>query len=242
MESLDKNGLQRFWNHIVSHVGEAINNLGELSTKNRVSKNDLDTDLQASINKANSALQAETDPTVPAWAKASTKPKYTASEVGADASGTANTAVSNHNINTSAHSDIRTLITNLTTRLNTLADSDDTTLDQMSEVVAYIKSNKSLIEGITTNKVNVSDIINNLTTNVTNKPLSAAQGVELKRLITLLETEVGKKALSSDLTTHTNNENIHIPSCSTTNNGQFLRVVGGKASWSTVPNAEEASF
>ena len=37
------------------------------------------------------------------------------------------------------------LITGLTTRLNTLADSDDTTLDQMSEIVEYIKSNKLYI-------------------------------------------------------------------------------------------------
>ena len=39
-----------------------------------------------------------------------------------------------------------------------------------------------LIEQITTNKVSVSDIIDNLTTNVSNKPLSAAQGVALKTL------------------------------------------------------------
>ena len=34
-------------------------------------------------------LTAETDPTVPAWAKAASKPTYTAAEVGADATGTA---------------------------------------------------------------------------------------------------------------------------------------------------------
>lgn len=132
----------------------------------------------------------ETDPTVPAWAKASTKPSYTATEVGADASGTANTLVSSHNTKTDAHNDIRLLIEGLTTRLNALADSDDTTLDQMSEIVAYIKSNKTLIEDVTTNKINVSDIVNNLTTNVTNKPLSAAQGVAIKALIDALETEI----------------------------------------------------
>ena len=88
-----------------------------------------------------------------------------------------------HNTNTEAHSDIRDLITGLTNRLNALADSDDTTLDQLSEIVAYIKNNKTLIDGITTSKVNVMDIIDNLTTNVTNKPLSAAQGVALKALI-----------------------------------------------------------
>lgn len=98
-----------------------------------------------------------------------------------------------HNTSTSAHNDIRDLITGLTTRLNTIADSDDITLDQMSEIVAYIKSNKSLIEGITTNKVNVSDIINNLETNVSNKVLSASQGVVLKGLIDNLQTVVNGK-------------------------------------------------
>ena len=54
----------------------------------------------------------ETDPTVPAWAKASTKPTYTASEVGADASGTANSLISAHNTATDAHGDIRTALNN----------------------------------------------------------------------------------------------------------------------------------
>ena len=106
-------------------------------------------------------------------------------------------SISAHNTSTDAHNDIRDLITGLTTRLNTLADSDDTTLDQMSEIVEYIKSNKSLIDSITTNKVNVSDIINNLTTNVTNKPLSAAQGVAIKSLIDSLQTVVDSKANSA---------------------------------------------
>lgn len=106
-----------------------------------------------------------------------------ASDVGADAAGTAVAKVSEHNTASNAHNDIRLLVQGLTERLNALADSDDTTLDQMSEVVAYIKSNKSLIDAITTSKVNVSDIIDNLTTNASNKPLSAAQGVALKTMI-----------------------------------------------------------
>lgn len=91
--------------------------------------------------------------------------------------------LSAHNTSNSAHNDIRILIQGLTDRLNTLADSDDETLDQMSEIVTYIEDNRDLIESITTSKINVSDIINNLTTNVANKPLSASMGVELKRLI-----------------------------------------------------------
>ncbi len=47
----------------------------------------------------------------------------------------------------------------------------------------YIKDNKDLIDAITINKVNVADIIDDLLTNASNKPLSAAQGVALKTLI-----------------------------------------------------------
>lgn len=96
---------------------------------------------------------------------------------------TSESKVSAHNTGADAHGDIRLLIQGLTDRLNTLADSDDTTLDQLSEVVSYIKSNRELISAITTDKVSVADIVDNLTTNVSNKPLSAAQGVALKALI-----------------------------------------------------------
>lgn len=139
----------------------------------------------------------ETDPTVPAWAKQPSKPTYTASEVGArpdtwtpsasdvgaDAAGMASGAVAAHNTSGAAHADLRALIEGLTSRLNALADSDDTTLDQLSEIVAYIKSNKSLIDAVTTGKVSVSDIVDNLTTNASGKVLSAAQGVALKAMI-----------------------------------------------------------
>ena len=54
---------------------------------------------------------------------------------------------------TSINDNLLALILELTTRLNALADSDDSTLDQLSEIVAYIKSNKSLIDVITTSKV-----------------------------------------------------------------------------------------
>lgn len=99
-------------------------------------------------------------------------------------------------------SDNSAKIDTLTTKLNTLADSDDETLDQLSEIVAYIKNNKSLIDGITTNKVNVSDIINTLTSTETKKPLAAAQGKALKDLIDTLQTAVNGKAPSN----HTHGE------------------------------------
>lgn len=155
----------------------------------------------------------------------------TAVEVGADASGTAESKVSEHNVATDAHNDIRLLIEGLTTMLNALADSDDTTLDQMSEVVAYIKSNKSLIDAITTSKVNVSDIIDNLTTNASNKPLSAAQGVALKVLIDAIVVP----SKTSDL----QNDSNFIQSPATATVGQVLEVeavdeIGNPTSWKTV--------
>ena len=125
-------------------------------------------------------------------------PSY--SDVGADKSGAASSAVSGHNTNTSAHNDIRLLIEGLATRLNTLANSTDEDLDQMAELVAYIKANKALIDSITTTKVNVSDIVNNLTSNVTNKPLSAAQGVALKALIDAITVPTKLSELSGDST------------------------------------------
>ena len=58
--------------------------LGALAFKSTVAKSDLASDVQTSLGKSDSALQSytETDPTVPAWAKAESKPSYTKSEVG----------------------------------------------------------------------------------------------------------------------------------------------------------------
>lgn len=65
----------------------------------------------------------ETDPTVPSWAKAATKPAYTAAEVGADASGTANSIVSTHNTASDAHNDIRFMIGDLSGLQTTAKDN-----------------------------------------------------------------------------------------------------------------------
>lgn len=43
--------------------------------------NDLSSGVQASLDKADTALQSETDPTVPSWAKQSSKPTYDYSEI-----------------------------------------------------------------------------------------------------------------------------------------------------------------
>lgn len=66
-------------------IAKWFGDLGSLAFKSTVAKSDLASDVQTSLGKADSALQSytETDPTVPEWAKAATKPSYTASEVGA---------------------------------------------------------------------------------------------------------------------------------------------------------------
>lgn len=99
-----------------------------------------------------------------------------------------------HNTATDSHNDLRLLITELTNRLNALANSEDVDLDQMAELVAYIKDNRELIEQITTGKVSVTDIVDNLTTNVSNKPLSAAQGVALKSLVDAAQSKANEAA------------------------------------------------
>lgn len=47
-----------------------------------IPKSDLESSVQTSLGLADSALQSETDPTVPSWAKATNKPSYTQDEVG----------------------------------------------------------------------------------------------------------------------------------------------------------------
>ena len=129
------------------------------------------------------------------------------------------TKISEHNTDQTTHADIRNLIVGLTSRLNVLADSDDTTLDQLSEIVAYIKSNKSLIDAITTSKVSVSDIVDNLVTNSSNKPLSAAQGVRLKALIDAIVPVTVDTALSSTSTNPVQNK-VVFSSISTLDKGK----------------------
>ncbi len=67
-----------------NHTGfQASLSSGQLANIAAVPDKASQTDLEAVRTTANSAIQEETDPTVPAWAKASSKPSYTATEVGA---------------------------------------------------------------------------------------------------------------------------------------------------------------
>lgn len=78
--------------------------------------------------------------------------------------------------------------------ITSILSSDDTFLDTLQEIVNYIKDNKSLIDSITITKVNVSDIIDNLTSEISNKPVSANQAFILKGMIDTLTAIVNTKA------------------------------------------------
>lgn len=94
---------------------------------------------------------------------------------------------------TVAEQAIRDALADFEQRVNALLESDDTTLNELQEIVDYIKNNKGLIEAITISKVSVSDIVDNLTSIATNKPLSANQGRVLKALIDEFKTTYENK-------------------------------------------------
>ena len=72
-----------------------------------------------------------------------------------------NNSISEHNESTTAHPDIRSLISSLTNKLETFLDTDDESLDQISELITFIQNNRTLIEGITTSKVDKNQGIEN---------------------------------------------------------------------------------
>ncbi len=77
-----------------------------------------------------------------------------------------------HKTDPEAHNDIRLQLQDFVAKVKALHDADDETLDQTIEVIALIKSNKSLIDAILTNK----DIINNLTDLSKNIPSNLKNG------------------------------------------------------------------
>ena len=177
------------WNNVEDKPTYTLNDFGVTATASELNYTDgVTSNIQTQLN---SKAPLET----PHLTGIPTAPNASAGDNSKQIATTAfvKTELSNHNSSNTAHSDIRELISTLTTRLNALADSDDTTLDQLSEIVAYIKSNRTLIENVTTNKVNVTDILDNLTSTATNKPLSAKQGKVLNDLINALSNVVDTK-------------------------------------------------
>ena len=151
----------------------------------------------------NSASAAETNAKTHAESYVNDKIKDLASNSVVD------NKINTHNSSSEAHNDIRGLISNLATKVNNFLNVNDEDADQLSEILELINNNKGTLESLTSSKVNISDIVDNLTTSSATKVLSAKQGVALKGLINTLTTEVNKKASSTDLNSHKNNSDIH---------------------------------
>ena len=158
-----------------------------------------------------------------------------AGDVGAEKAG----AVDAHNVNGGAHNDIRIVLNELKAAVEAFLDINDTKFDQLSELVALIEANADSIEKVTNGKVNVSDIINNLTTDASNKPLSAAQGVILKGLIDDLV------AVANNATTTAENASFKVDNLEgRMNSGEFKGDKGDKGDTGTsvtVSNVSEST-
>ena len=133
------------------------------------------------IIKHNTATNAHTD--IRELINALPTKSYVDSAIAAIPTPDVSGQINAHDTSTTSHNDIRVILTKLIEKINKFLDVDDETSDQLSEVLTLIDNNRGTLESLTTTKVNVSDIMNNLTTNDAKMVLSAAQGVELKRLI-----------------------------------------------------------
>lgn len=217
---------------------------GALADKDIVSESDLDAGLAAKVNAASegnhshsnkAVLDGITSDKVSAWDSAEENANaYTDTKTNGMATTTVvDNKISSHNTSATAHSDIRDLISALTTKVNNFLDVDDATTDQLSEVLELIENNKGTLESLTSGKINTSDIVDNLTTANASKVLSANQGVVLKGLIDALQSAVDGKAASSH--THAISE---VTNLQTTLNAKASQadldaledVVAGKAS------------
>lgn len=133
-------------------IDDALSDTSENPVQNKVinsaltSKADsLHTHTKAEITDFPTSLPASD---VKAWAKADTKPTYTASEVGADASGSANTALTN----AKSYTD---------TKIADLINGAPTTLDTLGEIATAMEENQSVVEALNTaigTKANASDL------------------------------------------------------------------------------------
>jgi hypothetical protein len=102
--------------------------------------------------------------------------------------------------------------------LTSVVSSDDVNLDTVREIVAFIKNNKDVIDTISTSKVSISDIVDDLLSTATNRPLSANQGKVLKGIVdSLANSQViaTKSILLSVCFSDAQEANISFPAAAT---------------------------
>ena len=79
--------------------------------------------------------------------------------------------------------------------------SANTSIDRLAEVFAFLTGHDDdeTLDAILATKVSIADLVDNLTSELSNRALTAKQGYVLKGLIDALTTTVGTKANSSDV-------------------------------------------
>lgn len=96
------------------------------------------------------------------------------------------------------NSAIQTKIDKFSKQVSNFLDVDDNTKDQLSEIIALIETNSDIADALA-NTISVNDIIDNLTSYISSKPLSARQGAVLKSLIDELDRRLNNE--NGDITT-----------------------------------------
>lgn len=213
MTFLDQTGLSRLWQHIVARLN------GFVQVSRKINGKELSNDVV-----------------------------LTAADVGADVAGAAAEALASANAYTD--SEIADLI-----------NSAPTTLDTLGEIATAMQDNSDVVSALNEaigTKANQSDLAThtgNTTVHITSSERTKWEGAVSHTTDTTKHITAAERTNWNAAKSHADTEHVlsvngktgvitvnAVPSCSATNNGQFLRVVNGAAAWSTVPNAEEASF
>ena len=154
-------------------------------------------DLPLTITKVNGTETSSTTYTLATWLSlmdnAITVNSANISELADNLGSITSEDIAIHNTSVEAHEDIRSAIDNLRKLANEAISRYDGVIEQLAADTAV---NKGLIEDLTSEKVNITDIANDLTTNKADKPLGASQGVVLKDLI---ETRFAKVSSSAGI-------------------------------------------
>lgn len=159
-----------------------------------------------------------------------------------------NTAISTIRDGVASDGDTLAKLRTMVVNLRGLIVSNDVNLDSIQEIVDYVKSNKTLIDNITTNKINTSDIVNDFIHTDINKPASANtvkilndllstlslsvsnQGVSIATLISAwgskVDEEAGKGLSTEDFTTALKNKLENIYEVITTSNNLMIADSG----------------
>ena len=200
---LDINGLTRYHDGLIEYMSEAVGTQGDMSV---------------------------TDPTnmayiknVPDWVRSETKPEYNATEVGADATGTAHTEVSNHDVSETAHEDIRNLIQEINTQIEESTWDDKYTKEEVdSKDAATLASAKEYNDSAYANAnaytdQKIADLINGAPTTLDTLGEIATAMANNEDVVEALNEAIGIKANQTELDTHTGNNTIHITADERTN-------------------------